>query len=242
VKPRLGTSGRGRFDARDGRFDETRLRAATAALRDRGGALLEPWLERVDDLSVQLRIEPAGAVTVLGTLRLEASATGGYLGHRGEVDARGRIFSGHPRDEDLRAAAAGLASAAAGAGFHGVAGVDALTFRIGRDRDPASGGSRDLLRPVVELNARFTMGTVVAGLVRRSLPAVRAALGLAPGERRAFRFRLDAPPGGWERAAHDAGPGSLLVPLAPDAAAPRPGLLFIPHPDRLDRPGPPGAG
>ena len=237
LKPRFGTSGRGRFDARDGGFDEARLRRAAATLVARGGAVLEPWLDRRDDLSVQLRVEPRGRVTVLGSLRLETSASGGYRGHRGEVDARGRVFSGHPQDEDLRAAAAQVALAASEAGFHGVAGVDALTFRIGPDGGDAH---RARLRPIVELNARFTMGTVVVGLVRRCLPAVRSSLGLAPGARCGFVFRLAPPRGGWEQAADEVRAASLLVCLSDDESAVQPGLLFAPELDLLDGFGSPG--
>ncbi len=237
LKPRFGTSGRGRFDARDGDFDETLLRRASAALAARGGAVLEPWLDRRDDLSVQLRVEVGQPVTVLGSLRLEATAGGGYQGHRGEVDARGRVFSGHAQDEDLRVAAVQVAVAAAAVGFHGVAGVDALTFRI--EPDEGAGDRRAVLRPVVEVNARFTMGTVVVGLVRRCLPAVRSALGLAPGTRCGFVFRLDAPPGGWDAALRATQP-SLLVRLGEDGDDVQPGLLFAARAESLE-PGDAGA-
>ena len=112
----------------------------------------------------------------------------------GEVDSRGRVFSGHASDEAVREAAAALAGAAHEAGYFGPAGLDSLLFRM-----PAEGGApaREVLRPVVEWNARFTLGIVTVGIVRRALPALRAELGLEPGERRAFLFATDLPDG-WE--------------------------------------------
>ena len=93
------------------------------------------------------------------------------------------------------------------------------------------------LRPVVEFNARFTLGIIAIGLLRRALPRVRQGLALEPGGLRAFLFRLDAPPGGWpdSTSAQDA----LLVPLSAEIPAPparaEPGLLLADDREALDR-------
>ncbi len=174
VKPRVGTSGRGRLAGRDGRIDATRLGGALARLRAAGGALVEPWLERTLDLSAQLHIAASGEVRVLGTLRQVLTAHGGPIGHSGLVDRDGSIVSGTRWDSALRAAALAIGGEASRAGFRGPCGLDALVFR-------ASDGAPSL-RPVVELNARYTAGTVALGHVSR---AVRA--GLAP-DARAFYF------------------------------------------------------
>jgi len=181
LKPRLGTSGRGRV-ALDGSADVGP--GAFARLARRGGALLEPWVERVRDLSVQLWIDPDGGVVLLGTLEARNTAAGVCRGHRGTLDNRGRVTSGLPEDERVREAAVELALAAREAGYHGPLGVDAFVFR-------AEGGA-EVLRPVVELNARFTLGLVVLGLLRRALPRVRSALPAQPEQRRRFCFRLEA--------------------------------------------------
>ena len=153
-------------------------------LADRGGAIFEPWLERQTDLSVSFHLaEPptASAPTLLGSLEMLVTASGLHRGHCGEVDSRGRVFSGHALDETLRADAAAVAGRAAEAGFWGPCGIDAFTY-LDSDRDP----DRPRLRGLVEFNARTTMGLVTIGLVRRALPRVRDALGLEPGNRRAF--------------------------------------------------------
>lgn len=222
LKPRLATSGRGRVAGTEGRADTPSLRGALPRLARRGGALLEPWLERISDLSVQFHIDRSAGVTVLASLEQELTTAGQFVGHRGEVDSRGRIFSGHAVEEELRESAAQVAVAAAARGFFGPCGVDAFVFR-GPDGEA-------VLRPVVELNARFTTGTITAGLIRRALGRVKRELGLSPGERLGFRFRLDddpQDPDGLEAAALRLGERALLISLAPDAAAAaRPRLLF----------------
>jgi len=65
---------------------------------------------------------------------------------------------------------------AAGDGYHGPCGIDAFAFRSPED------DSRTF-RPLVEFNARFTAGTVALGHLARHVGTVRAALGLAPGQR-----------------------------------------------------------
>jgi hypothetical protein len=221
LKPRLGTSGRGRLDFGRAGPGRELLARALPGLAERGGAILEPWLDRSRDLSVQLRIADSGEVFVMGTLEMLVGASGGWRGHRGEVDSRGRVFSGLAEEEPLREAGALMASAAARAGFHGPAGVDALVFRL------ADGGDdREILRPVVELNARFTMGAVTIGLVRRALDQACERLGLEPGERRSFVFLADEPATSWSAAAQAAGSDGLLVPLWREGDPTRQGLLF----------------
>ena len=179
LKPRLGTSGRGRLEGRAGALDPEALRGALPRFRARGGVVVEPWLERVADLSAQLWIGADGDPVLLGTLQQVLTPGGVPLGHRGELGADGEASSGSCWDRELRAAALALARAAAAAGYTGPCGVDAFCYR-GAD-------GRERLRPVVEFNARFTAGTsalaVLARARRRGLLRGRRAfhLGVAPG-------------------------------------------------------------
>jgi hypothetical protein len=91
------------------------------------------------------------------------------------------VTSGAGFDDALIAAASEIARAAHAAGYYGPCGVDAFTFR--RDGEK-------ILRPIVELNARFTTGTVAIGLLRRARPWLEASVPPEPGERRSFAFRL----------------------------------------------------
>ncbi len=184
LKPRRGTSGRGRVGGRD-TTGTARIRGALPRLAARGGAIFEPWLERRSDLSVTLWIPPRAETgnqsLLLGSLETIVTPSGVFRGHLGEVDSRGRIFSGHQKDEALRADAAAVAQVAREQGFHGPCGIDAFTYLE---------GERERMRSLVEFNARATMGLVTIGLVRRALPRVREALNLEPGGRVAFLFGI----------------------------------------------------
>lgn len=217
LKPRFGTSGRGRVGGRLAELERVDWRAVLPRLAAHGGAVLEPWLSRIEDGSCQLAIAADGEVSLLGTLALRTSEAGLYRGHAGELDSRGRVFSGLAWEEELREAGAALARASAARGYRGPAGLDAFSFR---DAD-----GRERLRPIVEWNARFTTGTVVLGLVRRALPRAKARLSLGPGERRAFRFALDAPEPRWDRAGQRLGVDGWLVRLGRFGGV-SPALLF----------------
>ena len=183
LKPRLGSSGRGRVAGADGAIDRPQREGALPRLAARAGAVAEPWLDRTEDLSVQLLVEPGGSIRLLGSLSLQVDGSGLYRGHCGLVDARGRVSSGSRFDEAVRDAAVAVALAAASEGYLGPCGVDAFAFH-GPD-------GTETLRPVVELNARFTLGTIALSEVRRALATVRGPAGIAPGELRGFRFRLE---------------------------------------------------
>jgi hypothetical protein len=215
LKPRLGGSRRGRVAGCDGRADTPELRGALPRLAQQGGALLEPWLRRRCDLSVQLHVAPDGALTLLGTLEQQLSASGVYRGHRGTLDYKARVVSESECEDALLEAAVGVARAAHARGFCGPCGVDAFSFE---------GPDAVELRPALEFNARFTTGTVLVGLLRRARETLAGQLALAAGERRAFRFALDAPPDGVDD------PALLRLPLASQAEALQPALWIAREP------------
>jgi hypothetical protein len=177
-------------------------------MADRGGAVLEPWLDRTLDLSVQLHVPQAGQgdVEVLGSTRQILTAAGQILGNRGRLGPDGALTAGDPATEAaIGDAARALGRAARAAGFSGLCGLDSFTF-AGPDGAPT-------LRPVVELNARFTTGTVALGLVRRC-----QAAGLCDGMT-AWALLLQPPASPVERAfvrALQPLPAGPLLVLAPD--------------------------
>ena len=224
LKPRFGSSGRGRV-AGTGTTDTQAVRGALPRLAKRGGAIFEPWLERRTDLSVALHLPSPDSQmalpTVLGSLEMLASASGVFRGHCGEVDSRGRIFSGHRDDETLRADAAAVAQRARDRGFFGPCGIDAFSYLE---------SDRERLRRLVEFNARATMGLVTIGLVRRALPQVRDAIALTSGARRAFLMGFGRPGTGRDdpKRIESSCPGSCSIELAPSGgvSAPHPFLIF----------------
>ena len=111
-----------------------------------------------------------------------------------------------------------VAEAAAAAGYHGPCGVDAFAFR--------GPGGESTLRSVVELNARFTMGTVALGLLRRA-----CAAGVLAGPA-AWCFTLRSPPGPWDAARSFA--GVRVLPLEDSAEPDRPALVVAASAEQLD--------
>ena len=180
LKPRFGSSGRGRVAGTDGNADTAAIRGSLPRLAASGGAVLEPWLNRTHDLSVALYLEDGdAALSLLGSLDAITTPHGVPVGHGGEIDSRGRVYSRSDFDDDVRAAAAEIATTALAQGFRGPCGVDAFVYE--------SQGA-DELRPVCEFNARFTMGIVALGALRRARADIKAALEMAPGDRAGFVF------------------------------------------------------
>ena len=232
LKPRYGFNGRGRVG-----YDIDSLRQSGPAalgriglrLAARGGAVLEPWLERRADFCAQWFIGERDDTRLLGSLEQVVSPAGLCHGHRGCIDSRGRVSSGRPPDEALRESSALAAEAAQQAGYWGPLGIDSFTFVDPQDH------AREHLRPMVEINARFSVGCVALGVVRRAFAAHKTLLGLEPGIQRSFYLGLEAPPGGWSKARAVAGDDAMWLPLGGEPGGPSPGLLFATSSESLDR-------
>ncbi len=142
--------------------------------------VVEPWLERLADFSLQLEIEDSGA-RLLGFAGLEVDARGQYVGNRvspsphGPPRAAMELLRGQGLMPPsalafLKDFAAFVGRRLAGEGYRGPAGIDAFVYRDSR------GASR--LKPLVEINPRHTMGRVAIELMR----------GVCPGSEGTFRL------------------------------------------------------
>ncbi len=142
-----------------------------------GGFILQPFRRQRTDLSVQLDIPatPSRPVRVLGSLRPIVTTSGSYQGHRG-LTGDDITSSDHPFDTLLREQAITLAERARDTGFFGPCGVDAFVYE--HDGIPHL--------HLCEFNARWTVGHVVHGIVRR----LTGKLDFLPD---GFEFRLDEP-------------------------------------------------
>ena len=149
VKSPYGFAARDRVLGRGPRVEGPQ--AVWAAKRfARGEALVfQPWLEVVREYGVVVEVGREGSHRVLGVSDLQTNGAGTGTGYvLGRAPTRRRM-------SELEAAAASVCARLYAEGYHGPAGIDALEH---------AGG----LHPLLEVNARYTMG-FVALAVERSL-------------------------------------------------------------------------
>ena len=160
LKPRQGTSGRGRLIGRAGRLP-TSAAGAMTRFQQQGGAVLEPWLQRSLDLSSQWYVPAAREPVLLGSTRAQLTPAGVYQGCTVVRTPQGALVADTVHDACLHAHAGDAVRAVQAAGFMGVCGVDAFVWQA------PDGSTR--LRSVVEVNARFTAGTIALALAHAAL-------------------------------------------------------------------------
>jgi hypothetical protein len=122
----------------------------------------ERRLETVEEAGVQFHVARTGEVSFEGVTPLLARPNGGYLGSRFGDDPGLLTTWGEAIDVGRR-----VAEAVAAEGYYGPLGIDAMRYR-------AEDGSVRV-RPLQDLNARYTMGHIALGL--RRFPDFAAACG-----------------------------------------------------------------
>jgi uncharacterized ferritin-like protein (DUF455 family) len=166
IKAPFGCSGEGQLRVMGPLTDKQRATARNA-LAQQGHLLVEPWLDRLLDLSFHGDIEPDGTLTFRGVARFEADARGQFrAAHVGRMQAGLtpallRFLSDEGRkprrlDQWARATLQHLRPAIVARGHQGPVGVDAFLYRT------LDGALR--LHPLVELNPRWTMGRLALAL------------------------------------------------------------------------------
>ncbi len=144
-----------------------------------GFLTLEPWVDRVADFSTQILVQDGNGagigelsnIKVLGTTRFITDDHGQYLGHYlGDQTIEAppgfwRWYHEHHFGDKLKKAAVFAGEELYKLGYRGPAGIDALVYR-------AQGIYQ--LYPIVEVNTRWTMGSLALALNRkipRPIPA-----------------------------------------------------------------------
>ncbi len=168
-KSPLGLAGKGMKVLREGEELTDHERAwISHTLNAEGVVIVEPWLQRAMDFSVQYQVLPGGEMRLLGYTRLHNDRNGKFLGcavHKKLTydcdDAVTRLFYSRERAvqqpfelEIPRLLSPRLAEL----GFEGALGVDSMIYRT------SSGTLAHC--PVVEINPRFTMGRMTLELAR----------------------------------------------------------------------------
>lgn len=114
--------------------------------------IFQPWLEVIREYGIVLEISPAGRYELRGISDLQTNGAGtgkGYL--LGRPPTRERV-------PELERIAAIVCERLFQAGYHGPVGIDALEH---------SGG----LHPLLEINARYTMGFIAVAVERSLKPS-----------------------------------------------------------------------
>jgi uncharacterized ferritin-like protein (DUF455 family) len=173
VKEALGLAGHNAIRLWEPNLLDTQRRWMARALEQGHALVVEPWLERAADFSLQLEMTPRG-LKRCGYTTLINDSRGQFRANRAEPDHTQRLPSGviallsGPRDltARLHALYAGwmrlLEAGLRDADYLGPVGVDAFVYRA------ASGECR--LKPIVEINPRYTMGRLTVELMRQTCP------------------------------------------------------------------------
>jgi hypothetical protein len=153
AKPQFGGSGFGFVRIDDVAAFGKPPKRGIGRLLNRGGFTLEPWCARIYDVSSSCRIGKNGAVTGLCHYRCHTTESGAFFAvSLGPTDP---VID--PWRDRLTEAASAAAAALAQNGYFGPAGFDSFVYR-----DRVSG--RELLAPVIEINARHVMSAIARAL------------------------------------------------------------------------------
>lgn len=192
VKEAIGLAGSNAIRLFEPELLENQRRWLANALRGGRQLVVEPWLERLADFSVQLEMSEAG-LKLCGYTVLLNDAKGQYQGNLAESHHHTRIptrivsLFDEPGNVSGRLLAlyaeifSALETELRAVDFTGPLGIDAFVYR--------DAAGRPRLKPIVEINPRYTMGRVTVELMRQvcqnstgtfrllNLAAVRAAGG-----------------------------------------------------------------
>jgi hypothetical protein len=173
VKEAYGLAGRNMIRLWEPELLPAQRQWLTRALSNSGALVVEPWLERVSDFSVQLEMAPHG-LQLCGYTGLVNDVRGQFLAswaepnHGRQVPASVAALLRGSADSDERLQRvyvdllAWLEPELQRAGFVGPISIDALIYRTSK------GECR--LKPVVEINPRYTMGRLTVELMKTVCP------------------------------------------------------------------------
>ncbi len=173
VKQAHGLAGRNAIRLWEPEILPTQRQWLVRSLEDCRQLVVEPWLERELDFSVQLEMGPGG-LKLCGYTGLINDRKGQFLANWVETDYRRclsdtlpALFPAQPdiseRIQCLYGEIASLLeSELQSAGFAGPVSIDALVYRAPKDEHR--------LKPVVEINPRYTMGRLTLELMKHAYP------------------------------------------------------------------------
>lgn len=173
VKAAFGAAGGQQMVAQKAELPQHQQRWLVRTLQEVGAVVVEPWLDRVLDLSAQYEVDEDGSIRHLGTTRFLADDRGRFQGvfvhdlvAGLDADSK-RLLYGDGRDgrrlQRLFGRLGELIHPRLPEGFCGAFGIDAFVYR--------AADTTLRLKPIVEVNPRYTMGRIGLALGRRVLAA-----------------------------------------------------------------------
>lgn len=151
AKAEYGMAGRGQVRGQGSIIDQAARNWISRQLRVGIAVVIEPWVTKVAEWSFQFELQPAPEFPeYLGATSLETDRTGGHRGNWSRPIIPDRLAALFPEAEAVARDAALLV---AGDGYSGPLGVDCMVY------EDAEG--RLCLRPLQDVNARYTMGRLV---------------------------------------------------------------------------------
>lgn len=165
IKARFGMAGRECLRGRGHSLDAAQRTWVVTRLERDGAVFCEPWVERIEEISWQFDVPASpsdstgGAPRLLGATQLVTDRRGAHRGNRllsGDQIAADQCAEWKPVI-DIVTDLAGLAQRR---GYRGPLGVDSMKYR-------ASDGTV-AVRPVQDVNARWTMGRLALELRRQA--------------------------------------------------------------------------
>jgi uncharacterized ferritin-like protein (DUF455 family) len=173
VKADLGLAGNSMIRLWEPTLLPNQLRWIDSRIAEGRTLLVEPWMERIADFSLQAELEPH-SLRIIGYTGLQTDLRGQFMSNRAEPRFARRppasILRSFTRTPDIGTRLhelfleiiQQLEPTLRAAGHQGPLGIDAFVFR-----DP-TGNPR--LKPVVEINPRNTMGRLTLELMRHVAP------------------------------------------------------------------------
>jgi len=181
IKESLGLAGSNALRLFEPEILETQRRWILNAVENKKQLVVEPWLERVLDFSVQLEmadegLKLCGYTGLINDARGQFQANVALPGHQKKIPANLIALFPEPPDIAQRLHAiyadifALLEEELRRANFSGPLGIDAFAYR---DAD-----EKVRLKPIVEINPRYTMGRVTVELMKHVAPGSRGVFEL----------------------------------------------------------------
>ncbi len=178
IKSDFGMSGRERVVGHGPQLDEAARRWIEKRLARHEWLIFEPWLDRISEAGILLDIpkreDSGNAIRLVALTELMTDSRGQYAGTRTGPDVNAKAETiWQPAVE----AAMQFAILLRAEGYFGPIGIDAMQY-FATEADRIAG--RPSIRPIQDVNARWTMGFIAATWTQRLAPNACSTWRLMP--------------------------------------------------------------